>query len=368
MPIQYYIYLCLALFSIGIVGVLTRRNAIIVFMCIELMLNAVNLLLVAFSKVHNTMALAGDKTSMIGIEAQLFVFFIMVVAAAEVSVGLAIIVMMYRNVHSVDINFLKDVDPALHDQYVFERYKAGATGRGSNTPEPVDFKFEKPVFVQKDFDLSKISELNTTHPARQFLDNRRIPSKYLGELYFAEKFKEWTNSQKYTFDNLDNDEPRIIIPLKNNGKIFGFQGRSLNPKSKLKYITIILDDHHPKIYGLDKVDWNKTVYIVEGPFDSMFIDNSIAMVGADIDKTFFITNFETNFVMVYDNEKRNKQIVDRMEKAIDWKFPIVIWPDTIQQKDINDMILSGLNVQSVIESNVYSGLQAKTKLTSWKKT
>jgi NADH-quinone oxidoreductase subunit K len=99
MPIQYYIYLCLALFSIGIVGVLTRRNAIIVFMCIELML-------VAFSKVHNTMALAADKTSMIGIEAQLFVFFIMVVAAAEVSVGLAIIVMMYRNVHSVDINFL----------------------------------------------------------------------------------------------------------------------------------------------------------------------------------------------------------------------------------------------------------------------
>ena len=106
MPIQYYIYLCLALFSIGIVGVLTRRNAIIVFMCIELMLNAVNLLLVAFSKVHNTAALAGDKTSMIGIEAQLFVFFIMVVAAAEVSVGLAIIVMMYRNGHSVDINFL----------------------------------------------------------------------------------------------------------------------------------------------------------------------------------------------------------------------------------------------------------------------
>ena len=106
MPIQYYIYLCLALFSIGIVGVLARRNAIIVFMCIELMLNAVNLLLVAFSKVHNTAALAGDKTSMIGIEAQLFVFFIMVVAAAEVSVGLAIIVMMYRNVHSVDINFL----------------------------------------------------------------------------------------------------------------------------------------------------------------------------------------------------------------------------------------------------------------------
>lgn len=106
MPIQYYIYLCLTLFSIGIIGVLTRRNAIIVFMCVELMLNAVNLLLVAFSKMHHATAAVGDAATTTGIEGQLFVFFIMVVAAAEVSVGLAIIVMMYRNTHSVDINFL----------------------------------------------------------------------------------------------------------------------------------------------------------------------------------------------------------------------------------------------------------------------
>ena len=106
MPINYYIFLSVALFSIGVIGVLTRRNAIIVFMCIELMLNAVNLLLVAFSKMHHMDALALDAVSRVGAEAQLFVFFIMVVAAAEVSVGLAIIVMMYRNIHSVDINFL----------------------------------------------------------------------------------------------------------------------------------------------------------------------------------------------------------------------------------------------------------------------
>jgi NADH-quinone oxidoreductase subunit K len=106
MPIHYYIIIALALFSIGIVGVLTRRNAIIVFMCVELMLNAVNLLLVAFSKVQYNLAYTNNKATTAGAEAQLFVFFIMVVAAAEVSVGLAIIVMMYRNVHSVDINFL----------------------------------------------------------------------------------------------------------------------------------------------------------------------------------------------------------------------------------------------------------------------
>jgi hypothetical protein len=129
-----------------------------------------------------------------------------------------------------------------------------------------------------------------------------------------------------------------------------------------------LDEDQPKIYGLDKIDWEKTVYIVEGPFDSMFLENSIAMVGADMDKSFFVTNFEIKFVIVYDNEKRNKQIVERMEKAINLQFPIVIWPDTINQKDINDMILTGLNVQDVVKSNIYSGLHAKTKLTSWKKT
>ena len=107
MPINYYIFLSLTLFVIGIVGVLTRRNAIIIFMCVELMLNAVNLLLVAFSKMHHLKAaVAGATNNVAGSEGQLFVFFIMVVAAAEVSVGLAIIVMLYRNTHSVDVNFL----------------------------------------------------------------------------------------------------------------------------------------------------------------------------------------------------------------------------------------------------------------------
>ena len=119
MPIISYIMLSIALFCIGVVGVLTRRNSIIIFMCIELMLNAVNLLLVSFSKMH--LKAAVDKASLltgdaaikaqqaaatVGTDGQLFVFFIMVVAAAEVSVGLAIIVMMYRNIHSVDVNFL----------------------------------------------------------------------------------------------------------------------------------------------------------------------------------------------------------------------------------------------------------------------
>ena len=258
------------------------------------------------------------------------------------------------------------MDTTLHDQYVMERYKNGLTGKGSNTPEP-DFNFKKPTFTKKSFDLPTLAELNREHPAVDYITSRKIPDKYLKELYYCEKFKEWTNNQKHTFNSTTHEEPRIIIPLINKGEIFGFQGRSLDKNSKVKYITIILDDKHPKIYGLDKVDWTKTVYMVEGPFDSMFIDNAIAMVGADIDRLFFVTNFETEFVMVYDNEKRNKQIVDRIERAIDLRFPVVIWPDTIVEKDINDMVLTGHDVNHVLESNTYFGLEAKAKLINWKR-
>jgi ssDNA-binding Zn-finger/Zn-ribbon topoisomerase 1 len=271
-------------------------------------------------------------------------------------------------------NFLKDIDTVLYDQYVMERYKNGLTGKRSNTSDP-DFNFQKPNFFKdsensqmlKKFDLPTLAELNKEHFAREYVDQRKIPEKYLTQLYFCEKFKEWTNTQKYTFESTAQDEPRIIIPLINHGEIIGFQGRSLNKNSKIKYITIILNEHAPKMYGLDTVDWNKPIYIVEGPFDSMFIENAIAMVGADFDKMFFITNFESEFIMVYDNEKRNKQIVERMGKAIEWKFPIVIWPSDVQEKDINDMVLSGLDVQNMLECNTYRGLEAKVKLTNWKR-
>lgn len=260
-------------------------------------------------------------------------------------------------------NFLKDMDVVLHDQYVMERYKNGLTGKRSQTKTP-ELKFEKPVFSKRKFDLPKISELNKEHLARKYLEDRKIPQEYFSELYYCEKFKEWTNTQKYTFESLKNDEPRIIIPLVHEEKIFGFQGRSLNKQSKIKYITIILDEEQPKIYGLDKVRRDATVYITEGPFDSTFIRNSIAMCGADV----HIGDCGIGTpVYIYDNEPRNREIVQRIGRTIDSGNSIVIWPSHIKEKDINDMVLSGLDVQSVIESNTYSGLEAKLKFTNWKR-
>jgi len=252
-------------------------------------------------------------------------------------------------------NFLKQIDTVIHKQYIFEKFKEGNTGKNFTTEEPI-FKFDKPKFNLK-LDLPKAS---TNTEAKVYLESRKLNSD---NYYYAEKFKEWTNSLRPTFDNTDKDEPRIIIPLFYQHKLVGFQGRALGP-SKVKYITIMLDDDAPKIYGLDKIQKDKTVYITEGPFDSYFVRNAIALCGADGDVSQFGIS---DFVWIYDNEPRNAEIHNRISKVIDRGEKVVIWPSTINQKDINDMILSGLNVQSVIESNTYSGLEAKLKFTTWKK-
>ena len=252
-------------------------------------------------------------------------------------------------------NFLKQIDTQIHKQYIFEKFKEGNTGKNFTTQAPI-LKFEAPKFKPK-LDLPKASE---NPVAKAYLENRKLnPDNY----YYTEKFKEWTNSLRPTFDNISKDEPRIIIPLFHQNILVGFQGRALGP-SKVKYITIMLIDDAPKIYGLDKVQKNKSVYITEGPFDSTFISNSIALCGADgdVDKWGI-----SDPVWVYDNEPRNREILSRISRVIEMGQKVIIWPSTIKEKDINDMVLSGLDVQSVIESNTYSGLEAKLKFTTWKK-
>jgi len=258
-------------------------------------------------------------------------------------------------------NFLKDQAPDLYDEYIMERYKSGTTGKGSYVPKP---KFNKPKFKKKG-ELQSIAELNTSHPALGYILGRQIPQKNHSDLYYTEDFCTWVNTQKPTFPNVKKDHPRIIIPfIDQHGEWFGFQGRSLVPNDPMRYITIMLDEDRTKVFGLDRVDFNKTIYITEGPFDSFYIDNAIAMAGADIDWDLLK---DRDVVFVFDNEKRNSEIVNRMVKVIDRGHEVVIWPDKIQEKDLNDMFIAGHDVQSLVEFNTYSGLQAQIKLSEWKK-
>ena len=252
-------------------------------------------------------------------------------------------------------NFLKKIDPVIQKQYALEKFKEGHTGRNFVVDEP-EFKFEAPKFKTK-IKLPKAIEIPR---AAGYLMARKLdPSKF----FYAEKFKKFANSLKPTFDSEKHDEDRIIIPLYYEKNLIGFQGRSIDP-SPVKYITVMLDDDAPKIYGLDNIRTDAPVYITEGPFDSTLIRNAIAMCGADLD----ISRWGiSNPVWIYDNEPRNREITNRIAKTIDAGDSVVIWPNGIDDKDINDMVMSGLDVQSVIDSNTYSGLEAQLKFTTWKK-
>jgi len=250
-------------------------------------------------------------------------------------------------------NFLKEIDPVVHKQYVFERFKQGSTGRGTVVEEPV-FKFEAPTF-KSSIDLPLAS---TVDVSRIYLEKRKLdPTKF----YYAERFVEYVNSHKQSMDV--KEHPRIIIPLYYEKNLVGVQGRALNSNS-VKYITTIFYDEAPKIYGLDNIRRDAPVFVTEGPFDSTFLLNSIAMCGADSDVRKWGVSTP---VWVYDNEPRSKEITERISSAITRGDSVVIWPTGIEEKDINDMILAGHDVQSIVESNTYSGLEANLQFTTWKR-
>ena len=252
-------------------------------------------------------------------------------------------------------NFLKTLDTTLHKQYTLEKFKEGHTGKNFVVDEP-KFVFKKPVFKSKII-LPLCTEVESS---RTYLQKRRVdPRKF----YYAENFKEFCNTYKEVFTDATVDEPRIIIPLYQEKKLIGFQGRSLGP-SLTKYITVMLDEEAPKIYGLDTIDKRLPIYVVEGPFDSTFIDNSVALCGSDGDLGYLKGS---DLVLVYDNEPRNREIVSRIGRCIERNQKVVIWPSNIIEKDINDMVLAGHDVMSMIKLNTYSGLEAKVKFNTWKK-
>ena len=266
-------------------------------------------------------------------------------------------------------NLIKHVDSKTYDDYILERYRDGGTVTRSPVPKP-EFKFDAPVFKKDIFkSLRSISELADTHPARRLVEKRRIPKQFLSnDLYLCDSFYKFTNTLiKNKFPSLSGDHPRLMIPFRNEeGEIFAYQGRAFG-KEVPKYITIKLDEDADKIYGLDRVDKNKQIYVVEGPIDSMFVDNCIAVAGADFSKELPL---DGNITIVFDNEPRNKEICKQIQKTISQGKSIVLWPDSIKHKDINDMILAGYSkdiIQQIIKDNTFSGAAAQLRFTEWRK-
>jgi hypothetical protein len=275
-------------------------------------------------------------------------------------------------------NLIKTVDPILHDEYLKERlaekYSSKQVGITAKERDITKVVFPKYLREQAFKSLQKISSLRHDHPAKQYVDRRKIPTKHHHKLFLALKFKEWVNGivpDKFNAESLAKDEPRLVIPyIDMDGSLIGFSGRSFDKNSKLRYITIAVDTNKPMVYGLDAINKLEKIYVTEGPIDSLFLPNALAMGSsnnlggikeiADVSKV----------VIVHDNEPKNKEICSIVEKAIDIGYNVCIWPSHIEQKDINEMVLSGMKPEDVkltIDCNTFKGLQAKLKLLQWRK-
>jgi len=265
-------------------------------------------------------------------------------------------------------NLIKFVNPELYKEYTLERFGERADKKRIKKTK-TDIRLQrKPDYLKNTplKNLKKISQLETEHPARKYINSRKIPPNQHYKLFYAPKFYKFCNEcVPNKFPDIEKDEPRLVIPfIDEQNRLIGFQGRAFG-KSTPKYITIMLDEDAPKIFGLDAVNWSKPIIIVEGPIDAMFLDNAIAMAGSDS------ARFSAeNAVFCWDNEPRSVENIRRMEVAIANGENVVIFPNTIKEKDINDMVLCGRDpdeIQAIISNNTFNGLMAKAKLSEWRK-
>lgn len=272
-------------------------------------------------------------------------------------------------------NLIKYVDTKMYDEYVLERYKAGATRYNAHKDVTVFAPETKPApeLLEDDIlsPLKRLDKLDESHPAVQYVINRKIPKDKWKLLYFAPKFKAFTNTVSPKFmEPVEGEHPRMIIPyFTPAGKCHAFQGRAYGNEEP-KYYTIKVDETEEKIYGLDRVDYGSRIYVVEGPIDSLFLPNAIAVSGSSFD-TPTIRKLLANATIVMDNEPRNKEIVKQLDKYITMGYSVCMFPDSITQKDINEMILHGgmtpAEIVELINTNTYTGMEAQLKFINWRK-
>jgi transcription elongation factor Elf1 len=273
-------------------------------------------------------------------------------------------------------SFLKSVDVVLYNQHKLETYMETNASANVAQPDFTELK-EKPVFskqITKENKLpaSLLSELPQDHPARQYVLGRKIPKNMFSKLYYTDDFGEFAKTlfpESMSNKSLHKNDKRVIIPIfDKDNNLIAVQGRTISG-SPIKYITLKKDDSVAKVYGLDIVDLSKTVYVVEGPIDSMFLPNTIATMDANLTSV-YSTVGDHDYVFVFDNEPRNPHIVKFMQKAIAKGRTLCIWPQNIASKDINDMVLEGMtptDIKCIIDSNTFTGLKAKVQFDLWKK-
>ena len=287
---------------------------------------------------------------------------------------------LFFNCHNCGVgtnlgNLIKQVDPSLHKEYVLERYKSGESGFSNFKSPSFDIpapRFDK-VAKEKHFEHAEwVSKLPSGHFCIVYCTNRRFLSIMVDTLLFTPNYKKFCDALVPNHGKEITADARLVIPFYDKyNTLIGVSGRALeNSDYKLRYVTLRTNESQDKlIYGMDKVNTNELVKIVEGPIDSMFLTNCVGSGDSALIQTAKLIDAE-NKVLIFDNEPRNKEIVKLMEDAIKLGYNVVIWPDTMEQKDINEMVMAGFSpdeIERIISSNTFTGLRAQMKFISWKK-
>jgi len=260
-------------------------------------------------------------------------------------------------------NLMKEIDPTLYNQYVMERYKEGNVRQShANVATLMDFE---PKFKKKSL-LDELLDPVKGTPAEKYLRDRKIPESRWDELYYIDNIEKIEQlSDKYK-DRIIGNEARLVLPFYDrDSKLVGVTCRALGDE-RLRYVTVRVNEDKPMVYGLDKVDITKDIYVTEGPLDSLFLDNAVAVGNTDLKQVSNLLPFE-RLVFIFDNQPRNKELVKIINRAIEGGARMVIWPENILEKDINDMVLAGFDINQVISTSTFSGLELKLQFTKWKK-
>ena len=264
---------------------------------------------------------------------------------------------------------LKDTDPMLHKEYVLERYKAGVTAPRANTTPDFSGQFSKPEFGTNerliDTLMDRVDKLDPNHMAPTYCKERMIPQEKWDRLYHIEDISKIHQLAPKYKDRIKTTEPRLAIPFFNEeGILTGLTLRHYG-NNPLRYIMVKINEDAPTIFGLDCISKETPVKIVEGPLDSLFLDNCIAAAGSSFNK---IKDLGLdNPIIIVDNEPRNEAICKVLHKNIQEGHRVVIWPDNVTEKDINDMVMANLDVQEIINYNTFQNLEAELKFRTWRK-
>lgn len=265
-------------------------------------------------------------------------------------------------------NFLKFIDSKLENEYNLEKYKSNTKIKNTPTPDFFDeFKKENHSVISYLTDKDSCINLPNNHPIRKYLSKRKIPDSHIASLYWVANFKEWVNKHiAPKFASVENDHPRLIIPFYDkNKKLLAIQGRSFG-KEIPKYYTIKTDEKNEKIFGLERLNENNTIYAVEGPIDSLFLPNAVAVAGTSFDSKTLL-KLKDKITVVIDNEPRNVEVCKAISKCISLGYAVCLFPTTVKGKDINEIVLKqpSIDLVKLIETNTYRGLEAEFAFKNW---